>query len=238
MTIAPPTASAPIAAPLNLAPPPNYGQAASSSVRQTQAALTANGQANFQPQQLPQQPQISTQAQIRFVSQGSAGAQAVVPSETTPVLNPSGIPQPPRYGAPIVLNNPAPAPFIAQFLGQSNAVGAEDFTLFQQLTVQATPLNAKQQLQAQQQEQQSGAAQVLRDMRAALGEDATGLRQSITSTARPSVPAFSAPSQQSSTPAAAAKREAFAKVQAARSYAHAQSRLDISSQSTDTIPPA
>ena len=171
MTIAASIPGAPLANPTQLAPPPALGQAAvTTSVRVTPQALTANGEANFRPQELPTKPsQNNTNQQVQFSPQGGGGAAGVArPGAANPTAQTQGsLPSPLNTGSPINLNTPSTTMFLAQLAGQHNGfLQGNALNVFSSLSAALQQNAAPKQNQVQRNQEN----QQLRDMRqAAMG---------------------------------------------------------------------
>ena len=171
MAIAATIQGAPLATPTQLATQPALGQAAATvGVRITQQALTANGEAKFEPQQLPAKPEQTTSqnAPIKFTPQGGGGAVAVSANPTQQQASTAS-------NLPILYNaRPASAPytpgtsaFLAQLFGQAGGVlQGNGLALFSAIS---GAINAAQAKPVKQQAQPNQQQQELRDMRTALG---------------------------------------------------------------------
>ena len=175
MAIAATIQGAPLATPTQLATQPALGQAAvTTSVRITRQALTANGEAQFQPQQLPSKAEQASphNGPVRFNPQGGGGAAAAVsanPTQQQTAAPSANLPVPVAANtsaAPYTLGTTA---FLAQLFGQAGGVlqgnglalfGAISNAVATAKAAQAKPVKAETPNQQQQE---------LRDMRVALG---------------------------------------------------------------------
>lgn len=123
MTTALTLPGAPLASPTSLATQPPLGQAAvTTGARITPQALTANGEAQFRPQQLPPSP--ANQQPIKFPTQGGGRAALAELSNVEQVAVNNGAKLPNLFYRREVTpqGGQSTSIFLAQLLGQSNGV--------------------------------------------------------------------------------------------------------------------
>ena len=190
MTVAATISGAPLATPTQLATQPNLGQAAVTvGARISPQALTANGDAQFRPQQLSAQAPNARQAPVQFPTQGGGGAVAAVPAANgQATVNPNvNAPTTFNFGSPIILNNAGTTNFLAQLFGQSGGVlQGNGLALFSAISgaVQAAAPATEQANSSKTQELQQ-----LRDIRVARGLSLSRDNVAQTTTAAPTAAA-------------------------------------------------